>query len=77
MSEELATGTDFTLANHGLKPAPTEPGLPAEPKRMAPALRAPLMAANDLTRERGSSETEPVERFSNGKLDRRPASVLT
>lgn len=66
MSEELATGTDFTLANHGLKPAPTEPGS-AEPETYGAGIEGALVAANDLTLERGSSETEPVERFLEWK----------
>ena len=76
MSEELATGTDFTLANHGLKPAPTEPES-AEPETYGAGIEGVLEAANDLTRERGSSETNRSNVFSNGKLDQRPASVLT
>ena len=67
MSEaELATGHEFVEASHGLKPAPTEP-TPAEPATYGPGIEGIMDAGNDLTRERGSSETEPVERFLEWK----------
>ena len=67
MSEtEEPTGSDFTLANAGLTRAPTEP-VAAEPATYGPGINGAMDAANDLTRERGSSETEPVERHLEWK----------
>lgn len=69
MSEELATGHDFVEANHGLKPAPTEPEQP-EPKTYS-GDRGLIDAANDLTAERGTSEQEPIERHLEWKTGHR------
>ena len=64
-TEEL-TGKAGIEASHGLKPAPTEP-TPAEPATYGSGIQGVMDAGNDLTRERGSSETEPVERFLEWK----------
>ena len=64
------TGSDFTLANSGLTKATTE-SAPAEPATYGPGIKGAMDAANDLTRERGSSETEPVERFLEYKTGSR------
>ena len=67
MSEtELPTGHDFVEANHGLKPAPTEPETP-EPEQYGGGFEELKRAANDHTAERGPSESEPVERFLEWK----------
>ena len=58
MSEEL-TGHDFVEANHGLKPAPTEP-VSAEPATYGPGIQGIMDAGNDLTRERGTSDEPPL-----------------
>ena len=59
MSEDLATGTDFTVANHGLKPAPTEPA-PAEPEQYGGGFEELKRASNDLTAERGTPDEPPL-----------------
>jgi hypothetical protein len=66
LSEEL-TGHDFVEANHGLKPAPTEP-TPAESETFGPGIQGVMDAGNSLTRERGgSTEQEPIERHLEWK----------
>ena len=67
MSEaEPLTGHAAVEQGQGYKPAPTEP-TPAEPTTYGSGIQGVMDAGNDLTRERGSSETEPVERFLEWK----------
>lgn len=67
MSDELPTGADFTLASHGLKPAPTEPEF-AEPATYGAGIEGVREAANSLSRERTPpGSEEPIERHLEWK----------
>ena len=62
MSEELPTGSDFTLANAGLTPAPIAPETP-EPETFGPGIEGVREAANQLSRERPApGSEEPIKR---------------